>query len=412
MLSIPDASPVGIFLNTDPRLANLLAQVQYLADNSGASAYLVGGPVRDSLLGLPVNDLDVSIVGDAPALAARLAESVEGRLTVHQRFGTATVVAGGVTVDLVTARAETYRNPGALPDVRPGDIIDDLARRDFTVNAMAIPLAGHNSGIVDPHGGQADLQAGVIRTLHAGSFRDDPTRILRAIRYAARLDFRLADETQAELREALDARALSTISGDRIRHELDRIFDEAEPLAALRHAEELGALGAIHPPLSVRHISNAPPSASPDPLVWVSALVWLLTASGATAFAARVNAPADWSRAIADTTRLVSRMPQLDEPHLPPSRVCALLDGLAPGALAAAGMLGSRAAGEYIQRYLDAWWSVAPILRGTDLLELGVPAGPAVGELLRALRQARLDGITHTRQDEEDLVNNWSTTQT
>ena len=412
MLSIPDASPVGIFLNTDPRLANLLAQVQYLADDSGVSAYLVGGPVRDSLLGLPVNDLDVSIVGDAPALATRLAESIEGRLTVHQRFGTATVVAGGVTVDLVTARAETYRNPGALPDVRPGDIIDDLARRDFTVNAMAIPLAGHNLRLVDPHGGQDDLQAGVIRNLHAGSFRDDPTRILRAIRYAARLDFQLADETQAELRDALDARALSTISGDRIRHELDRIFDEAEPLAALRNAEDLGALSAIHPALSVRHISNAPPSASPDPLVWVSALVWPLTASGATAFAARVNAPADWSRAIADTTRLVSRMPEFEEPHLPPSRVCALLDGLAPGALAAAGMLGSRAAGEYIQRYLDAWWSVAPILRGTDLLELGVPAGPAVGELLRALRQARLDGITHTRQDEEDLVRNWSTTQT
>ena len=229
---------------------------------------------------------------------------------------------------------------------------------------------------------------------------------------AARLDFQLSDETQAELRNALDARALSTISGDRIRHELHRIFDEAESLAALRLAEDPGVLSAIHPALSVRHISITPPSASPDPLVWVSALVWPLTASGAAAFAARVNAPADWSRAIADTTRLVSRMPQLDEPHLPPSRVCALLDGLAPGALAAAGMLGSRAAGEYIQRYLDAWWSVAPILRGTDLLELGVPAGPAVGELLRALRQARLDGITHTRQDEEDLVKNWSTTQT
>ena len=410
MLAIPDASPVGIFLNTDPQLANLLTQVQKLAGDSGVSVYLVGGPVRDSLLGLPIKDLDVAVVGDAPALAIRLAESVDGRLTVHQRFGTATVVARGATIDLVTARRETYRQPGALPDVQAGDIFHDLARRDFSVNAMARPLTGADTPLVDPHGGHSDLQAGVIRTLHSDSFRDDPTRILRAIRYASRLDFQLADDTRDELRSALDGHALSTISGDRIRHELDRIFAEPQPLAALRLAEDFGILNAIHPALSVRHIPAVPLMDSPDPLIWVSALVWPLMASAATAFATRVNAPADWSRSIVDTTRLVSRMPQLDETDLLPSQVCALLDGLAPGALACARMLSSRTAASYIQRYLDTWWTVAPILRGTDLLELGVPAGPAVGETLRALRKARLDGMTHTRQDEEDLARRWSST--
>ena len=386
----------------------MLCQVQALAGKSGVSAYLVGGPVRDHLLDLPVNDLDISVVGDAPALAARLAESTGGRLTVHPRFGTATVAVQGVAVDLVTARRETYRTPGALPDVQAGDIFDDLARRDFTVNAMALPLTDDTATPLDPHGGRSDLRDRVIRILHPASFRDDPTRIIRAIRYAARLDFQLAGDTRTELKAALDASALSTVSGDRLRHELDRLFRESNPLPALRQAEDLGVLTALHPALSVGHIPAASGKDSPEPLLWLTLLVWPLSASQSTAFAARINAPADWARVIADTARLVGRLPQLDEPNLSPSRVCALLDGLAPETLAAAGMLGSGSTAAYIRRYLETWWSVAPILRGTDLLELGVAPGPAIGETLRALRKARLDGITQTRQDEEDLARQWS----
>ena len=195
-------------------------------------------------------------------------------MTVHHRFGTATVVSQGATVDLVTARRETYRQPGALPDVQPGDIADDLARRDFTVNAMALPLTGSDTRLVDPHGGRADLDAGIIRTLHPGSFRDDPTRMMRAVRYSSRLDFQLADTTVMELQHALAANALSTISADRIRHELDRISAEMAPLGAFRLAENLGVLTAIHPTLSVRYLSCAPDGQFGDPLVWLSALVW------------------------------------------------------------------------------------------------------------------------------------------
>lgn len=410
MLTASDASPVGIFLTNNPQMADLLRQVQILADESGVSAYLVGGPVRDNLLGLPVNDLDISVVGDAPALATRLSDATGGRLTVHQRFGTATVTVQGVSVDLVTARRETYRHPGALPDVRSGDIFDDLARRDFTVNAMALPLTGEASDLIDPHGGQADLRGHAIRSLHCDSFRDDPTRILRAIRYASRLDFRLADATRDELETTLHSRALSTISGDRVRHELDRIFQEMNPVGVLRMAESLNVLAAIQPTLSVDHVPEPPNGGHWEPLVWLALLVWPLPASQATAFAARINAPADWTRVIADTVRLVSRLPQLDEPNHPPSQVCSLLDGLATETLAAAKLLGSQTTADYVQQYLDKWWSVAPILRGTDLLELGVPPGPSVGEALRALRKARLDGTTHTRQDEEDLARKWSTT--
>ena len=164
---------------------------------AGLAAYLVGGPVRDRLLGIPATDLDITVVGDAPRLAQRLADELGGKLTVHHRFGTATVDTDSVTVDLVTARRETYRYAGALPDVQPGVIEDDLARRDFTINAMAIPVTGDESDLVDLHGGTRDLAAGLVRVLHDLSFRDDPTRMLRAVRYAARFGFEIEPRPRA-----------------------------------------------------------------------------------------------------------------------------------------------------------------------------------------------------------------------
>ena len=408
MLAAADAYPVGIFLNTDSPLTALLGQVQRLADESGASAYLVGGPVRDSLLGLPVKDLDISVVGDAPALAARLAEAAGGRLTAHQRFGTATVATEGAVVDLVTARRETYHRPGSLPDVQRGDITDDLARRDFTVNAMAVPLCGNLGQLVDPHGGQDDLRAKVIRVLHQRSFVDDPTRIVRAARYSGRLGFPIADDTLPALNKALPG-AMSTVSRDRVRHELERIFQEDHPLPVLRLAGELGILTSIQPSLSVSHLPEVVPPDHPQaPLVWLAALAWVLRRCEASVFCADINAPSDWARVIEDTVALEGRVDQLGQPQLSPSVVCALLDGLSPDSLSAACLLSSPTVAERIGRYLSEWRSIAPLLRGTDLLELGVPAGPAVGEALRALRKARLDGETRSVEDEQRLARKWA----
>lgn len=412
MLTAADARTVGIFLNTDTPLTALLGWVQRLADEAGVSAYLVGGPVRDQLLGLPLQDLDISVVGDAVALAARLADVFGGRLTVHRRFGTATVDTQNATVDLVTARRETYHHPGSLPDVQPGGITDDLARRDFTVNAMAVPLSGNLGQLVDPHGGQDDLRARVIRVLHQRSFSDDPTRIVRAARYAGRLGFRIADDTLPALNQALPG-AMSTISGDRVRHELERIFQEDRPLPVLRLAGELGILASIHPSLSVSHLPEVvPPDHSQAPLVWLAALAWVLRWCEASAFCACINAPSDWARVIDDTVALRGRVDQLGQPQISPSVVCALLDGLSPDSLSVARLLSSPTVAERIGRYRSEWWSIAPLMRGTDLLELGVPAGPAVGEALRALRKARLDGETQTREDEEALARQWVTQST
>ena len=415
MLDAADApTPTGTILTAQPAAnqaaanqADALALVRRLADAAGVTAYLVGGPVRDGLLGAASSDLDITVTGDAPALAQQLADAVGGRLTIHRRFGTATVVWDDLTIDLVTARAETYPAPAALPVVAPGTLADDLARRDFTINAMARRLPtgkGRAARIVDPHGGRADLRAGIIRTLHRKSLRDDPTRILRAVRYEQRFGFRIADATLTDLRSALNAGVIGRLSGDRLRHELARILDEAQPLPVLRRAAELGILKPIHPALSAAHLTELADDGTTSPLAWVSALVWRLTPAEGSWLAFRLNAPSDWRRAIVDATDLSANLDALGAEGLMPSQVCALLDGYAPAALDAGAVLAPPLAAARIRQYLAEWWTVAPRLRGNDLLALGVPAGPAVGATLRALRKARLDGCAPTRQDEERLA--------
>ena len=350
----PAAAPVRV-VSTGVLSANqarALDAVRRLAEAAGVAAYLVGGPVRDALLGVPLSDLDITVTGDAPALAQQLAAETGGRLTVHRRFGTAAVAwadAGDNTnVDLVTTRSETYPVPAALPVVRPGNLADDLARRDFTINAMARPLGDYGdgnyggpdygdggAGIIDPHGGQADLRDGIIRTLHRQSFRDDPTRILRAVRYEQRFGFRIAADTLCDLQSARDAGAIALLSADRVRHELARILQEAQPLPALRRADDLGILRAIHPALTASHLDAMAAStvnrtefapAEIKPLDWLAALAWPLTPAEGSALSARLNAPSDWMRAIADAADLSANPDLLDADGLAPSQVCALLD--------------------------------------------------------------------------------------
>lgn len=418
----PDAPSVGIFLNIDARYAEVLGQVRKLAEGSGVAAYLVGGPVRDHLLGAQIKDLDIAVAGSAPSLAQKLADALGGRLTVHPRFRTATVwlPEARPSVDLVTARRESYERPGALPDVEPGTIADDLWRRDFTLNAMAIPIYGDDAELVDPYGGRADLEAGVIRTLHGASFRDDPTRMFRAVRYEQRFGFRIDDATLADMRAALDGGAMATISGPRIGNELRRMISERAPLPALRRATELGLLAAIHPAMpAMEHWdrlegwSSAPPGAQPAdrewPASWAAALFWTLTQDQVASLA--LKNPMHTLRA-RYVDMLKEGLPMLEEDGLMPSEICSFLDyprpeGSAVYALTVALAFAGPVAAERIRRYLTEWQHLQPHLRGSDLLELGVPEGPAVGEALAALRKARLDGVTRTRKDEGTFVLQW-----
>ncbi len=236
--------------NLPVEMTGLVNNAVAVAEGRKQRLYLVGGVVRDLLLGQisDVCDLDLVVEGDAVGLAGEFAEKSGGKLTAHLMFNTAKIELAGCTVDIAMARTETYAKPGALPVVTAGTLQTDLFRRDFTVNAMAVSLNCDNYGdLVDLYHGLKDLQAKTIRVLHNKSFSDDATRIWRAVRYEQRLGFRIEPETLTLLKR--DAPLMKTVGGFRLRHELELVLKEKEPEKALLRADELGVLKELHPSL-------------------------------------------------------------------------------------------------------------------------------------------------------------------
>lgn len=222
----------------------ILSQARKIATAKGLRVYLVGGTVRDLFLGRPEVDLDLAVEGDGLSFAGELARQLGGRVVFHERFLTATVYWSGERVDVATTRREFYPHPGSLPEVEPADLEADLARRDFTVNAMALPLnAGDLNAIVDPFGGRLDLDKRILRVLHEDSFSDDPTRLLRGIRFASRLKFALEGKTYHLARQALVDGYLEGIEAERYWQEFYLLLKERRPVAAWEGLIELGWRG-------------------------------------------------------------------------------------------------------------------------------------------------------------------------
>ena len=371
--------------------------------------YLVGGSLRDLLLSRPTLDVDLTLEGDAPTLAQRVASVLPGvQCLIHSAFRTATLKGSSFHLDMTTARAETYRRPGALPSIHPGSLRDDLFRRDFTVNAMALALTGSQAGdIVDPFGGRADLKAGLLRILHEGSFRDDATRVLRGARYESRLGFRLERRTLRWLRR--DVGYLQTISGPRIRDELARALREPQPEGILLRLQRLGALAAIHSALSfdsrrarafawLREVRGKPPATA-----YLALLAWNLSPQETAGLAARLALTKRETEAVraAPEARAVER--ELSR-EVKPSRAVELL---VPLPVVAVWALAASAPGQARQqalRYLRRWRYVKPSLDGRALLAMGARKGPGLGQALRRLRVAKLDGEVRSRWDEERMA--------
>lgn len=332
--------------------------------------YLVGGAVRDLLLGRGRADVDLVVVGDAAGLAARLgAETTE-----HERFATAKAQLDGHEIDIATARTESYAQPGALPDVAPATEIEaDLARRDFTINAIALPLHSRPE-LIDPHGGQVDLEAGLLRVLHPRSFVDDPTRALRAARYAARFGFRLEDETEALLRAA----DLDTVSADRRRTELLRLAAESEAprgfeLLAARGLVETRA-GGIELAARVAALLARPP--------------WQGVAPRAPAvLAAALGPPGNEGDLAAAHPRQPSLAVALAGRHPPLEQVLARALGA-----------------DWLDRYLLEWLSVTLEIDGADLIAAGIPEGEAIGRGLEEALTRKLDGEISGREQELEVA--------
>ena len=383
-----------------------------LASDRGQSLYVVGGTVRDLLLGTSSLDIDLVLQGDAPTLARQLAKFTGGSVRTHSRFGTATVRLADITVDIVTARSETYARPGALPSVKPGNIGDDLFRRDFTINCMAASVVPVSFGeMVDPHGGKTDLDRRVIRVLHERSFTDDPTRIWRAVRYEQRLGFRIERDTERLLRR--DVALTDAVSGDRLRHEVDRILAEDHPEKCLQRAWELAALQRLSPSLvadgwlaaSFERARGDRPDSPPDTTGYLALLAWRLDKQEIHAFVDRLRFARDVSRVLRDIPALKDNLPSLQVNDLLPSQICRLLDSHQPQAIAAAALATDDAATrDKLAGYLSEQRPIKPTLNGEDLREMGVAPGRKVGRILRAIRDAKLNGTASTIEDERTIV--------
>jgi tRNA nucleotidyltransferase (CCA-adding enzyme) len=335
----------------------------------GRPAWLVGGAVRDLLLGARRADVDLAVEGDAEAVAAALG----GSPRTHVRFGTASVVLpGNRRVDVARTRRESYPRPGALPEVGPASLAEDLARRDFTVNAMAIPLHG-TPELIDPHGGRDDLERGVLRVLHPRSFEDDPTRALRAARYSARLGF----EVEPETLELLRAADLAAVSKDRIDAELRRLLSEdAAPEAALRLHR--WGLAGVDADASERLGAG-----------------FALLADGD--WAAAVDRPAALRQALLPSEDARRAASLLAGPRpARPSKGIEAVRGVPPDHLFVARIAGA----DWLDDWARHWRKVRLEIAGEDLLEAGVPQGPAVGRGLEAALAAKIDGEISTRDEE------------
>jgi tRNA nucleotidyltransferase (CCA-adding enzyme) len=366
-------------LRADPCGARLLD-----AFAPGDGVHLVGGAVRDLLLGRRWRELDVVVEGDVDAAAARLG----GAVSAHERFGTARVTVGGCAFDLVRARAESYAHPGALPDVRPGTLDDDLHRRDVTVNAMALRMDGTLAGV---EGSLEDLEAGVLRVLHDASFVDDPTRVWRVARYAARLGFDVEEHTRA-LAAAADP---ATVSGDRLGAELRLALVEPDPLAALQAVAELNP-------------AYLPEGFDPRPAALAPALDLLpedgrrdlLTLAACTA-GMDARALLAWLDAMgfvaAERDRVAAASRSSTGAPLRAARSNAEIARAARGAPVEAVAL---AGGENARRWLADLREVGLEISGDDLLAAGVPQGPEIGARLQRALDRKLDGEIAGREQE------------
>ncbi len=398
-----------------PELLDAVALAGRLAADRRQNLYLVGGIVRDALLGRANLDVDLVVEGSAPALARQLAKFGEWHVVTHPRFGTATLRHDDIAIDIVSARSETYEQPGALPAVAPGTVEDDLYRRDFSINAMAVRVDPARFGeLVDPYGGRLDLERGILRVLHDDSFRDDATRIWRALRYEQRLGFRLDSGTNDLLHR--DVGMLDTISGDRLRHEVERTLDEHKPERTVYRAGQVGALQRLAGGLDgngwlaerFELARQGSPARRPENAIYLALLVWRAGAQTIAHLISRLNFAAETARILRDIPGVKRAVEALEERKHLPSEISSLLDHHKPTAVYVASLAtDSVSAWQQIDLYLSTLRFVVPSLSGDDLKEMGVPAGRRIGMMLRSLRAARLDGTATTRDEETELVRRW-----
>lgn len=383
---------------SDPSVVPMrLAQLEWAGALLGAlagteRAFAVGGCVRDLLLGYIPREVDLVVEGNSDIVAESVATALGGSVESFDRFGTATVRCDALTIDIAAARSERYPEPGALPEVEPAGIESDLRRRDFTINAIAVSLSEADAWHAVP-GALDDLATGTLRVLHEGSFTDDPTRLLRLVRYAARLGFTIDPETEQLARAAVSTGALKTVSGARIGSELRLLLAEDDPMVSLLELLRLGIDAALIENFAVdaqlidRALELLPVGGDRSLLMFACCLgdcdrealgPWLTELE----FEAGER---DLVLAIYDAQSIVDRLATVELP----SQISEVVARLPIEAVALAGALGAR---KQAREWLERLSQVRLEITGDDLIAAGASEGPQIGEALSRTLAQKLDG--------------------
>lgn len=419
-----DLAPL-ISEQVDPRLKKLLNSAGRVADSLGWKIYCVGGSVRDLLLKKRTFDLDILVEEHGLEFAREFSRKEKGTLKLYRRFSTAMVIIpGGLKVDITTTRGEIYPEPGLLPLIIPGSFEEDIHRRDFTINAMAFSLNREKFGqLLDLTGGLKDLQSGIIKVLHKESFRDDPTRIFRAVRFQQRLGFSIEPRTEELMRTAVNLRLFEKVSPERLRHELELIFKEPDPAGAIESMARYDELRFIHPCLVYSNQMKSGFRRIGDNYAWFKEIFPAEHISlfrlyfGALLLslpeAALVEAGKKFNLSMKYLTQLITlkkRFQKIIEllaspEEVVPSQIYSTLSGMLIEIIL---IIMSRNFSDTlvsrIKKYLTEYRFVITEITGRYLKTCGIPPGPVYQDILKRLLLARLDGKVRTREEELAMV--------
>lgn len=388
-------------------------------DAKDTNTYVVGGFVRDLLLRAPSLDIDVVVEGDGLEYADTLASRLGGDLKKYDAFGTATVNShNGIRVDVASARREKYDAPAELPRVSVGNLRDDMFRRDFTINSMAISLNSKTHGdLVDFFSGERDISRKVIRVLHDGSFEDDPTRIMRAIRFETRFAFRIESKTEGLLNQALSSRMLERLTPERKRYELELLLSEEKPELGLERLRQLKVFRHLAPGLKspekrlIKEIGKAAEKLGRrlKPKIW---LVYLISIADTLPFAEAVAFGKSISLKRGQIKKIIQmkmakpevRKLKTDKP-MKASSVFRILDGLSPEVLVYLYSLErSESSREKFERYVMNHRGVRLQMTGKHLKKMGIAEGPVFKKVLDSVLDAKIDGEVNTLGEEMELA--------
>ncbi|MEK7395890.1 MAG: CCA tRNA nucleotidyltransferase [Candidatus Poribacteria bacterium] len=411
--------------NLPKRIYNLLESIGEMGDQLGYNTFVVGGFVRDLILGRENLDIDIIAEGDGVDLADEFAKARDGKAKTHERFGTAVVtLLNGLKIDFATARTEIYERPGALPTVQFGSIEDDLKRRDFTINAMAIRLNENDFGeIVDCLGGKSDLEKGIIKIIHDQSFQDDPTRIFRAIRYEQRYGFCMDKQTEDLLKTAVENDFLNTITKQRLRNEIMLILGEENSVKPIDRLDQLKILRYVHPKISLTK-NNIIMLSKIDGLSQFSSIPLLtdnkkfdiillklmaimdgLNENEANEASKNLSLSKKYTEAIsASVAKLPSALKVISAESIRPSEIYRVLKDLPIQTL----FFGIFKASDKDTAYKIFMYFLIevlePFITGGDLMELGYPEGSLYSEILSDVFDAQIDEIVNDKQEAIEYI--------